>query len=874
MSEEKNKKSENGKNDSDEPMMTLLYSFKKNITSQDPFYPLNNLITKNNTYGWQSSRFCSYPQEIIVEFISYVNIKQINLLMHEKKIPTSIEFINCIPTNMNNSNISRNNNNIYYTNKNIGFIRLSPNTETNFKSREFRKIHVNIFTKRLKLLIHKNYSNPYNIFCQVGIISMNFLGYIVSGEKADEEILNYNELILDEDIDNIDEHLIYEKMDEEAKEKMKQLLKELEEKKKNEEYDECKMIKNKIDQLKKISFKIYQLETLKNKFSAKNDFDNSQKVKNEIDILKQKIYNDFNYDNNINISTANKFNTINTELLLHNNNYNFNEDNFFNKRMKKMKNANINNNILKLSQSQPDLSNISENKHDEVVLPVIQKKLNTNISTINLNNNSSNSFDNNNNSNNSFGALESFKEKNETFNLKDIPPPEEITEEQKTKFKLVIDLFGEEIFKKIFCKHIEYKIIGFQELNKEVTKKIIEIKGSTQETNKYIVSLINIFFIFLDDRRPSLVSESLELFINVLKGIKERSNSNKTEYDFKITKRLLNRIRSKLNHISKKVRTKAEELYSYMLISNFCEYNSLITELVESDVDNFYKKIGINDKANLNLGKCLNNIMSKGGMSNIKIDATKELIVTKMNIFSKIFYDIENNKENKALNEKNFPKDIVGDFIIINVDHAKKEVRLVTRRVLTQYIRIFGNEIMYKLKFFVGSKELIKLFQDSPELLKTFSEIEEEEKKLEEKKMTKFRNYIEKKLIIKGASPNKTINDLYNYNSKNKKLSPVNGTIDVNNISNINLNVQNDINIENNNIQQGKTLKKSASQPEYKISKKVKLRPINLRRELNEIIKEEPQVKKIQNKKKKTKHKKKSSEILDASQILENSKVN
>ena len=878
--QENNQKKETEKNKViEDPYINLLYSFKKNITSQDPFYPLNNLITKNNIYGWQSSRFCTYPQEIIIEFFTYVNIKQINILIHEKKIPSIIEFINCLPKNVNNpNNNSIGNNNIYYKNKKIGFIRLSQNTESNYKSRELRKIHVDIYTKRLKLILHKNYSNAYNIFCQVGIVSLNFLGYILPEEKDDNEEnnkLNYSELYLEEDIDDIDDNFLIEKMDEETKAKLKQLLEDLDEKKQKEEYDECKIIKNKIDQLKKISFKIYQLENYKNQFSAKNDFDNSIKIKNEIDILKQKINNNFDIENNINNNrSSNKFNTINTELILQNNNY-YNssiEENIFSKRIK---NNNMKNNKLKLSQSQPEIFNISENKHDDIVLPVIQKKMNTNLSTININNNSSNSFEIN-NTNNSSGVLDSFREKNENFNLKDLPPPENINEENKVKFKILIDLFGENIFKKIFSKIIEHKVMGFQELNSEVTKKIIEIKGTTQDTNKYIVSLINIFFIFLDDLRPSLVSESLELFINVLKGIKERSNSNKTEYDFKITKRLLNKIRSKLNHISKKVRTKAEELYSYMLISNFCEYNPLITELVESDVDNFYKKIGVTDRTNVNLEKCLNIILSKGGMSNIKIDASKELIVTKMNIFSKIFFDIENNKENKVLNEKNFPKELVGDFIIINIDHPKKEVRLITKKVLNQYINIFGKEILFKIKYFVGSKELVKLFQDSPELLKLFNQIEDEEKKIEEIKIAKFKNYVEKKFVIKGINLTKNVSDinrLNNPNRNNRQLNPFVRAIDNNNLSSINMNFPNDIKNNDNNVKKGKTLIKSSSQPEYKISKKIKLKPIKEKSELN-VINEESQLKNLDNKKKKIKVKKKSSDKIDASQILENSKVN
>ena len=497
-SQEKNNQNEN------DPMISLLYSFKRNITSQDPFYPLTNLIQKNNKYGWQSSRFCSYPQEIIIEFHSYVNIKQINILIHEKKIPSMIEFVNCFEQKIGKQK--------FYREKKIGFIKLSSNEESNFKARELRKIHVNIFTKRLKLLLHKNYSNIYNIFCQVGLIFMNFIGYILpelDEEKKENNIneennLNYDDLLLDSDIDDIDESIIYEKMDEETKEKLKNLLEELEEKKKEEKYEECRLIKNKIDQLKKISFKIYNLENYKQQYLNINNFDKSQKIKNDINILKQKLNKDYdlninlnniNNTNNIsNISSINKFNTINPEILQYNNINNNIEEKIFMKRInnQKLRINNNNKNNLKLSQSQPDLFNISEHRYDDIVLPMIQKKMNSNLSTINnMNNNSSNSFDMNininNNSNNTSGVFDSFKDfKNEKIDLKDIPPPSDISDEIKNKFKLLIDLFGENIFKNIFSSHIEHKIIGFQELNNQVTQKIIEIQGTTQETNKYI----------------------------------------------------------------------------------------------------------------------------------------------------------------------------------------------------------------------------------------------------------------------------------------------------------------------------------------------------------------------------------------------------
>ena len=101
-------------------------------------------------------------------------------------------------------------------------------------------------------------------------------------------------------------------------------------------------------------------------------------------------------------------------------------------------------------------------------------------------------------------------------------------------------------------------------------------------------------------------------------------------------------------------------------------------------------------------------------------------------------------------------------------------------------------------------------------------------------------------------------------------MNPLNGTFDINNLGNNNIILPNVIDT-NKNIKEGKTLIKSSSQPEYKVSKKIKLKPINPKKESSEIINEEPQNKDIPNLKKKIKLKKKSSRKMD---VLENSKVN
>ncbi|CAF4250514.1 unnamed protein product, partial [Rotaria sp. Silwood2] len=58
----------------------------------------------------------------------------------------------------------------------LGYIELSSNERTDFKSRELKSIHVDADGLFLKLIIHKNYINRHNVHNQVSIVAINLLG--------------------------------------------------------------------------------------------------------------------------------------------------------------------------------------------------------------------------------------------------------------------------------------------------------------------------------------------------------------------------------------------------------------------------------------------------------------------------------------------------------------------------------------------------------------------------------------------------------------------------------------------------------------------------------------------------------------------------
>ena len=786
-------------------ILPLTYTFV-NFTSQDPFHPINFLLLKDkdNNGGWVSNRYCIYPQEILIQFPSMVNIRQINILINKSKIPKMIEFINCIPIGEKNKFIINNNNNSKiipseFMYENIGFIKLSSNVDNNFRARELRKIYININTEYIKLKIHRNYTNNVNMFCQVGIVSLEFFGTKKEIKKKEKPILSDNiennkinntiENMFDEclNVDGIEEKFIDGKMDKETKDKIKELIEEMNKKKENEEYDECKLIKDKIDKIRKISLKIFTLEEEKKEYANKNDFDKAKEMKLHIEKIK-KLLVFYLSDNSYN-KPKEKKNTNKNNLNI--NNKNKSQQNF-------------------VSQSH-QLNNEDLVEYDDIILPVVMKKIQK------QNNNSLNKSCNN-SGENSLDSLGEMKD-DEPIEKKEL---EELDNSIRNKYELLICFVGEDTLRKIFSKFIYYKEEGFQIL-KIKDKEIINEQKNTSETNKYIVLLIDILFNFLDDRHPSIVSKCLEIFSNILEAIEEKSKQSNISYDFTITKKILNKIKEKLNDISKKVRTKAADLYCFMLDTDFCEYNTLLVELIESEVVNHFNKYLIKLNKN-NKYKLLSSYDSYNYnyINKYEVKSSKQLIITKMDIFLRVLNNFNDAVKKNKTDKQKFPQNILGDFIIMNINHPKDDVREKTKEVMAKFIGIFGNKILSKMQMVIDDKELTKIFQDKKELKIAYNNLKNG------KNIKNGKNEKEEKVNVSNSAEALFLTNVNKkFKSKNnskKKLSPIGKNL-------------NDLKLlnSNNDIHNNKQLMRSISQPKIG-SSKTKLKPINFKRNSKKVL--------------------------------------
>ena len=737
---------------------TLDYNFIS-FSSQDPSHPIHSLLEiphSENNEGWVSNRYCTYPQEFLIKFPTEVNIRQINILINESKIPKKIELINCIPIGKRNKFMINRDKNVNlipseFMFENIGFINFSSNAENRYKLRELRKIYINVNTEYLKFKIHQNHNNDLNMFCQVGIVSLSIFGQKREKKLKKRKIspLNEKNLINNSDEESLfeicyngeglDEKVIDEKLDTKTNEKIKELSQEMDLKKQNEMYDECKFLKDKIDKIRKISLKMYVLEEEKKESAKRDDFDRAQEIKTSMQKVGKllEFYSSDAYKYNENIKS-----NIPKIKIENNNNNNVSYRN----KIEDIKSHNMNkkNERINVSQSHQQHELITDDllDYDDIIVPSLKNKLKGNNISMNqsLLNNAGNSFD----------SIENTREFDQ-----EIRPLEPLSDNLRIKYELLIRVVGEETIRKIFSKCMGYRKEGLKYL-KDKIPDILNSKSETKEANKYIVLLMDIINIFLNNKHPSIVFEALDIFNGVLEAIKDKSKKNNISYDFTITKRTLRKIRERLNDISKLVREKAENLYYIMLDSDFCEYNMLLSELIEKETIYQFNKILEAKKNNIN------NLFSVYDFYNnsntIPEDkSSNHLIITKMKIFLKALENFDDSVKNNKTDKQKFPKELLGDFIIMHINHPNNEVREITKKIAIRFVDIFGNDIMEKMNIYLDEKDIIKT---EKELKKAYAKLKREENKnidVTQSYETLFLTNVNKKFPLKQKAKLKPI---------------------------------------------------------------------------------------------------------------------
>ena len=671
-----------------------------------PYQKLPKLLRINGP-PWISERFCQFPQKIIIKFPHLVYLYQINILSNSKKISRRLQFYSYYPDELD-SDINYKEKDIPFTR--IGFVNLRDNKANNYSVRELKKIFIKTKCLYLKIELEKNYINEFNKFQQVGLSTIECFGdYLDNNIKILPKKNNEKEKI------NSNAEKILKEICPDTKENLNKFVNN----KKNLEYEDYDEIKGRLDEIMKEAKKIYKIMVLEKEASKDNDFDKAIEFKNKKEkakyILKNKaseinkLYkNEFNTNNlpngsdiksSINSNEKNKFNYEKENSLLNSNQF-VEED--------------INNKSLKKNYSAPEINIGNESNY-------LSK----------INNNKSNNNINNNNNNNSINNI---KNNNQ--------PVEEIDPKYLKNFQSLIPFITINGLSNLLSSKIGNKLEGFKLLNSKFDQIFNETNGNIIQN---IYELIELIGIILEDKNTLFLKQVSDLIEGVIDRISNNENMmNDNKLKNLINKNIMDKIKenigvgSELKKLGKL--DKATELYLFILDKDIFNLDILIKSLLTDDINL------LNSSENLNSNIVQNN-----------------KIYSKLNILKRILEDFDNKIDNKITSKESFPKELVTEYILLNIKNKDIKIRKLLDELLKMYIEIFGLDELKRnaLYYFNDETEFKKLSNLVPSLKPLIKQL--------------LKNSEEINLFIPSQKPkqyNKLKSIQNSFEIKNKKNSP------------------------------------------------------------------------------------------------------
>ncbi|CAG9813741.1 unnamed protein product [Phaedon cochleariae] len=265
---------------------TVIYA-----TSEDPKYRFTELNTHSPIIkGWKSEKNCDYPQEIILQLEKRCILNKIQILAHQYLIPSKIELF----LSNEDTNVMEDVTNINWDY--LGYITLSTNESTEFKSRELKSANVpkNLVTY-VKLNLHTNHFNSHNKLNQVSLIAVNTLGSHIENRRSsisetEDEAKLYDIMNNPEYFSPYDDlaFLMYVDVD------IAKIIKEMEVKKHlaviRERFEYARKLKNAMVKLRVAGEKLGKYELEKHHAIEIEDYERARHKKNQMDQFRAEIY--------------------------------------------------------------------------------------------------------------------------------------------------------------------------------------------------------------------------------------------------------------------------------------------------------------------------------------------------------------------------------------------------------------------------------------------------------------------------------------------------------------------------------------------------------------------------------------------------------
>lgn len=139
-------------------------------TGEDLDHPARELSGSALGRGWQSPRFCSWPQELVLTLDRPSTLSSIQVLCHEYKIPRFVTiFVSSLPLNCTDPSTA--------VERRLGHVRMDDNQRSSYQARELKTVQLDhISACSVRFVLDQCHVNEHNIYNQVGLMAINITG--------------------------------------------------------------------------------------------------------------------------------------------------------------------------------------------------------------------------------------------------------------------------------------------------------------------------------------------------------------------------------------------------------------------------------------------------------------------------------------------------------------------------------------------------------------------------------------------------------------------------------------------------------------------------------------------------------------------------
>lgn len=269
---------------------------------EDGFSARELMIHAPTVSGWRSPRFCQFPQEIVLQMVERCRIRKLQLLAHQYLISSKVEFYisDSLPEYFMPYQAERF--------RRLGYVSLCDNEKTGCKARELKSVYVDAVGQFLKLVLHQNHANKYNVYNQVALVAINIIGD--PADFSDESNIASRKKLIDHYIGHNSEDPALEgtctgksdyisPLDDLAFDmyqdpEVAQIIRRLDERKREavqeEHYDYAKKLKQAIADLQKVGERLGRYEVEKRRAAEEEDYDLAKEKQQQMAQFRSRVY--------------------------------------------------------------------------------------------------------------------------------------------------------------------------------------------------------------------------------------------------------------------------------------------------------------------------------------------------------------------------------------------------------------------------------------------------------------------------------------------------------------------------------------------------------------------------------------------------------